>query len=557
VVAPCRRLAAVAALLAACGVFLAWFAEPAAAHAALDTTVPADGETVAEAPAEVLLTFTEPVEATLGAVRVYDGSGAQVDQGDVRRLDDQRTVRVGLPEDPGQGTYVVTWSATSEDAHPVKGAFLFNVGRSGTPDQSVVEAIFADANREDVGLGAAASALRAAVYVGVLLAVGGVVFLVWAHDRAAAERRPLARIVLAATVLAATATVVGIGVQGALLTGLGGRAVTDPRIWGEVLGTSYGLSAMVRLAGLVGVFVFVPRLWRRVPIVGSAAASALVLISFVLTGHPASTQPRWLVIGADVSHTLAAATWFGGLVLLLVALRRRRAQDDAVGGGRLVARFSTMATGAVILVSLAGLGLAWTQVRAARALVSSTYGWTLIAKVAMVGAVLAVASYNNRRLVPSIRRGTGEAWATLRRTVRLEVVGLALVLAVTGVLVNLVPARTAAGVEGAVSAYADLGEEYEVNLTVDPSRAGENQFHLYLLGSDGRPVDVAEELTMEFALPAEDIGPLEREPFVAGPGHWTLTGPVLSIPGQWQVTVRTRIGDFEELAATIPVRVSG
>jgi copper transport protein len=551
-------LGTITALLVACGALLVWFARPAAAHAALDTTIPADGETVADAPSEVLITFNEPVEATLGAARVYDGTGTQVDEGDARLLgDDHLTLRVGLPSDLDQGTFVVTWSATSEDAHPVKGAFLFNVGQAGTPDQSVVQAIFADANQEDVGLGAAASAVRVLVYLGVLLAVGGVVFLLWVHDRADAERRPLIRMVLAGAGVAAGATVVGIAVQGALLTGLGLRALTDPQIWGEVVGTSYGLSASARLAGLAGILVFVPRLWHRAPILASAASSALVLVSFTLTGHPASTQPRWLVVGADLSHTLAAATWFGGLALLLVALRRRRAQDDAVGGGRLVARFSTLATGAVVLVSVAGLGLAWIQVRAVRALVSSTYGWTLLAKIAVVGLVLAVASYNNRRLVPAIRSGTGEAWGTLRRTVRLEVVGLVLVLAVTGVLVNLVPARTAAGVEGAVSAYADLGEEYQVNLTVDPSRAGDNQFHLYLLGDDGRPVDVAEQLTMEFALPAEDIGPLEREPFVAGPGHWTLSGPILSIPGQWQVTVRTRIGDFEELAATIPVRVSG
>lgn len=545
-------------MVVGCGALIVLWAEPAAAHAALETTVPADGETVPDAPREALLTFNEPVEATLGAVRVFDGTGAQVDEGDASLVgEDHRTLRVGLPGDLQPGTYVVTWAATSEDAHPVKGAFLFNVGSAGTPDQSVLQAIFADANREDVGFGAAASALRAVIYLGVLLAVGGVVFLLWVHDRAESERRPLTRIVMAGAGVAAIASVLGIGVQGALLTGLGLRAVADPRIWGEVLGSSYGLSAIVRVTGLAGVLALVPGLWRRAPAIGVAGSSLLVLVSFTLTGHPASTQPRWLVVGADLSHTVAAATWFGGLALLLVALRRRRAQDDAVGGGRLVARFSTVATGAVVLVSLAGLGLAWIQVRAVRALVSSTYGWTLLAKVAVVGVVLAVASYNNRRLVPAISRGTGEAWGTLRRTVRLEVVGLVLVLVVTGVLVNLVPARTAAGVEGAVSAYADLGEDYQLNLTVDPARAGDNQFHLYLLGDDGRPADVAEELTMEFSLPAEDIGPLEREPLVSGPGHWTLTGPVLSIPGQWQVTVRTRIGDFEELAATIPVRVSG
>jgi copper transport protein len=291
-------------------------------------------------------------------------------------------------------------------------------------------------------------------------------------------------------------------------------------------------------------------------VIGAGLGAAAVIASFALTGHAATTDPRWLVVGADLAHTLAGAAWFGGLVLLLVALRRRRAVDDPVGGGRLVARFSTLATGAVLLVAVAGSGLAWAQVRTLRALTGNVYGWTLLAKVALVVAVLAVGLYNNRRLVPAIARGTNKAWRILRRTVRYEVVGLVAVVALTGVLTNLRPAAVAEGVTGAFSTEAQLGEDYRVNLTVDPNRAGDNEVHLYLLGADGRPADVARELTLRLSLPAQDIGPIEREPVVAGPGHWQLNGSELSIPGEWVVGVTARVSDFEQLSAEIPVPVN-
>ena len=35
--------------------------------------------------------------------------------------------------------------------------------------------------------------------------------------------------------------------------------------------------------------------------------------------------------------------------------------------------------------------------------------------------------------------------------------------------------------------------------------------------------------------PARDIGPIVREPFVAGPGHWQIQGNELGVPGEWVI----------------------
>lgn len=623
------RGSTVSALLLLTSLALLGLGRPAAAHAVLQETVPADGASLDSPPDEVVLRFNEPVGAGLGAIRVYDTTGEQVDAGDASNaVDDATVLRVGMPDDLARGTYVATWTATSADSHPIRGAFVFDVGGGAGADDEVVAAIFAQATDSDVGSGVAAAVGRWLVYAGALLAVGGLVFLLAVHDRREDDRRLLTRPVQGGALVGLVATVVGVGIQGALLTGLGPAAMVDPTVLGEVLGSSYGLSAGVRLLGLVVLLVAVPRLWRPAAATVSGVGAATVLGSFALTGHTASTEPRWLVTLADVAHTAAGAAWFGGLVLLLLALRRRRLEDDPVAGARLVARYSSLATGAIALVAVAGTALSVLQVRAPSALVSTTYGWTLIAKLVVVGLVVAAGAYNHNRLVPLIagtrtrtrRRarvrvtasapqpvavasavgnpgagavatlprpddpagvdeappadsiaGSGgtapppstpapppaasEAWGRLARTVRLEVIGIVVVLAITAVLVTIVPARTEAGLTGVFSEYAPMGDEYQVNLTVDPNQAGENELHLYLLSATGQPVDIDGDLTMAFSLPENQIAAIERTPTIAGPGHWTMDGNELSIPGTWTVEVVARVSDFEQLTAEVEVPV--
>lgn len=543
-----RAARAAVVLLAAVAVTLG-AARPAAAHALLQSTAPVDGQTVEQAPAEVILQFGEPVTASLGAVRVYDDTGTALATGEAVTVDgDGSRLAVALPGDLRDGTYVATWSVTSADAHPVEGAFVFNV-RDETADEGVVTAIFSQSRSGDAALGLTAGGVRAIVYAGTLLAAGGVVFLLRVAGRSNAARRSLERVVLTAALSGGIATLLGVAVQGALLSGQGAAALVDPRVLGAIATTSFGLSAFARLAGLVLLGVGVARRWDPAAAVGAVVA----LVSFTLTGHAVTTEPRWLVVAADLAHTAAGATWFAGLVLLLVAMRARR-DDDPAERARLVLRFSALAGTALLLVAAAGLALAWAQVRAPRALLTG-YGWTLIAKVSVVAAVVAVAAYNRRRLVPALGRGADRVGA-LRRAVRLEVIGLVVVLSVTGVLTTLRPARSEAGIGEPFSQYVALGEEYQLNVTVDPNVAGTNQVHIYLLGADGRPADVTDEVALRFSMPANDIAPIERIPSPAGPAHWSIAGPELSIPGPWLVEVTARVSEFDLLTAEVPLTVN-
>ena len=64
-------------------------------------------------------------------------------------------------------------------------------------------------------------------------------------------------------------------------------------------------------------------------------------------------------------------------------------------------------------------------------------------------------------------------------------IGMVVVLGLTGVLVNQVPASTAAGIGTIYSQTKPLGNN-TVNLVVDPNRAGHNSIHMYFLDATGR-----------------------------------------------------------------------
>jgi copper transport protein len=245
-------------------------------------------------------------------------------------------------------------------------------------------------------------------------------------------------------------------------------------------------------------------------------------------------------------------------VLLALTLRARRGDADPAGGATMVARFSQAAAVAVLALTSAGLALAWSEVRALHALTSTTYGWTLIAKVSLAFAVGMVAIYNRYRLVPAVQKERApRAWGLLGRTLRLEALGLVGVLAITAALVNVTPARSAAGIGEVFSGDIDLGDTGSVNLVVDPAQAGFNQIHLYFYDEDGRPAEEIEGVTVNLSLPADDIGPISREPVRAGPNHFQLDGNDLVTGGRWVIEVVATISRFESASGSTEVLVAG
>jgi copper transport protein len=285
----------------------------------------------------------------------------------------------------------------------------------------------------------------------------------------------------------------------------------------------------------------------------TAGLAIALLATPGLAGHAHTSGAVALV--ADVIHLAAGAAWTGGLLFLMLALIWA-AEDRWPLASRAVPRFSNLAVVSVVALIGAGTVNAYLEVKAWRGLWDTTYGLLLLAKIALVVPLLALGAYNNRFAVPKLRAGIASVVEQRRflRTAGVEVAIMVAIVAVTAVLVSEAPAKAFVAPTGPVAVEKPLGP-LDLNLVVDPAKAGRNAIHLYLLKSNGQPATVA-EANISATLASRGIGPLRWKAQRLAPGHYAVYGAHLAIPGDWQLRVDARQGQFAayDTTVSIPVR---
>src|SRR5688500_15364803 len=138
------------------------------AHAQLEDSSPAADALLAVPPAEIMLTFTEPVALDAVTITVVDESGEPVAIG-TPRLDSGNGRRVIVPADGVTvGAYTVSWANRSiTDGHTLSGSFAFRIGGSDRAP--------AAATVEGEQPPAWAVATRWLTFLGTTLAIGGLI----------------------------------------------------------------------------------------------------------------------------------------------------------------------------------------------------------------------------------------------------------------------------------------------------------------------------------------------------------------------------------------------
>ncbi len=539
-------------------------AAPALAHAQIVQTVPFDTQRIepGDEPEAVTLTFNEAIDAPPGGIRVFDADGARVDlDGTVAAADDPAVVgRAVEPLD--EGSYIVTWRVVSADGHPLRGAYVFTVGDGAAVSDAVVADVFGGGGG---AVGPTSVVVAGLSYASVLLVAGALLALAFGGAR---EDERVRLLVHRAAMAGVALSLLTVPLQAMAVSGDGLAAAVSGAQLGSVLASSVGMGALLRAAALGAVLVLRGRQQQ--------AAGVVALLSFLVDGHTRTVDPAWLLFSADAIHLVAGAVWFGGLSVLLLNLRAQKLADDPVGGASLVAAWSKLATVAVIVVSLAGSALTFVLVRTPTALFSTDYGVLLQVKLVLAAIVIGLGAYNHFKLVPAVERAvvrvpagasesgtaspdapeapvvvrTEAGWLRLRSTVRAEVVLLVAIMLVTGWLSSQRPASEAVGIGGLFDGTQALTDTVDLQLLIDPNLAGRNSIHIYLLDETGRPYSDVEGLDLQLSLPAQDIGPIERTPVVTGPGHWTLEGGELALPGTWEITVNVRIDRFTQTPLT-------
>jgi copper transport protein len=534
------------------GLVLAWTL-PAAAHANLASSDPADGAELAGAPAQVTMTFTEPPDSELSKVLVLNAAGQEVQSGPAAAGPEPRSLVVPLPGDLPDGVYTVSWQVVSTaDGHLTANAFSFGVGvapgagstappHATSPSPSVLSILG-----------------RTSLYVGITMAIGTAFAGLWTIGAALRGRRwlPIASGVLIAggTVCMVTAerSTVGVSLRQLLSSSAG-----KDYVW---------LIAAASVAMVCGVIAGLTRSWPPLALLGAAGiATALVR---ALGGHAAAASPAWPQELLQTVHITAASIWVGGFVpvlLLLAAWRSRRSTREGRAAPPVdeVARFSRAAGWAVLVLVMTGLlrevneagGLG----KVLDLLLDSSYGTALLIKMAIVVAMIGLGWLNRRRSIPRLRAGDG----TLARVMSIEVVAAVAVLAVTATLTGLNPEPNTATAPAAPARVTASGSDFattmRVELTATPGTPGRNEFRVEVNDFDSGDPLTASAVTLRFEpVGRPNVQQSQLDLTRTGDGGWTGSGTQLSLAGVWNVTALVQTGArATEVPLTLVTRAPG
>jgi len=402
-------------------------ASPASAHAYLASSSPADGASLAAAPRTIELRFTEHVVLEATEITVTEPNGHQLALSGLSLVEsdeDQEAPSTVVAPVPtlGVGAYHVSWSTlSSDDLHKSSGTFAFGV-------QSEVQAAGPSETNPDLfelvgrwavlaGLGAGLGAVVVGRLLGRLPVDTGRMPRAWL-------RRQAARLLVAATGVALVVALVD-------LVRFGSAAFTTGYVvrWG-----------LRELALLVAAFLLGRRHGRSAGARrGELAATTTLAGAGLLTvsiGHFGLRGGATWVI-TSTAHLVAALLWAGSVAALAVLGVRSGRLGLSRGDVRTVLRgFRVPATVSVVVIAVSGIYLASDVVVSVDAVLLTTYGRVLLAKVALAGLVGLIALVTTRLL--HTRRV--QERAVPGPLVGVEAVGLLVVVALAGLLATGQPA---------------------------------------------------------------------------------------------------------------------
>ncbi|ADD28364.1 CopD family protein [Meiothermus ruber] len=359
------------------------------------------------------------------------------------------------------------------------------------------------------------SILRAILYLGVFMLLGGGVFSRYVGPEAArAQRWRLWYLISGGFLLAVGATLYGVY---HVTWMLGDTSL----LLSYLLETSQGNWLLLRLGLLVGL-LFLSMGWFRLDRWLYPPLALGLLFTLTLTSHAAGGGLVQMFAG--LLHLAFAAAWGGSVLALAVAWPGSR--YDAIL--RAIQRLSTLGLGAVVLLSLMGLYLSWVRLGEVTHLWGTAYGQRLLLKLGLVGLVVGLAAVNRLWLLPRLR----EKRIKGLQTVSLEAALLLGVLLVSGFLATTEPPPPA---RQAVPRLINIAEAQGDRRYVGQLFSQGGLIHLYLdlRDAQGNLLERGPSLRIRAereAMRLEDAG----GPVYKAQYHFAL---LAQTPGAWQVTL--------------------
>ena len=213
------------------------------------------------------------------------------------------------------------------------------------------------------------------------------------------------------------------------------QGVIDADILAIMWDSSVGTGALLRALGLVTAIIALA-LRFKLAVNSYLKQSALMLsllilaYSFTLLGH--ISELGTIEKGLLILHVLVMAWWFGALLPLKQACHQLSYAELHL----LMESFGKQASFTVSLLLVSGLWLVIQLVGSLDALISSSYGQTLLFKLALVVSILALAAKHKLILVPQLKNSQGRE--ALSKSISIEMLVAFAILSVTAGLTSVV-----------------------------------------------------------------------------------------------------------------------
>ena len=581
-------------------------ASPVHAHGVQVDSAPRPNVQLDDSPELISVTFSEPIEPSVSTIQLWDQTGQALVLGELE-FPSATEMAVQVSTELESGIYTVIWrNLSTADGHIWSGSFPFTVlGPGGEVPAGAPAAVLDDLARAPSNdLSTLESVARWVVLLGSAVMLGGTAYVLFVVSPAArvlpaeagATLRSLSRTVLLVTVAIAAflvleGSLLQLIVQADRLGGLGrvDELLVDTRL-GHFLLARQGLLLIALLAVVIS--------WRARGRVFERAALGLLLLASVgvlltqsLVSHAAASDGPFWTTSIDFLHLLATALWVGGRIHIGLAMPRWL--DELKGVSRTLfaaesfRRFSVVAAVSVLVLLASGVLSAFVQFTSWSELWSTSYGWALLGKMAVMIPLLAVGALNALVLQPRVIEaadevnggttgegdGVREAVSRLQRllanTVRAEAVLGIMVLVAVAVLIQLQSPRTSAEAaeQAALLDQQRLPQEERgyfqeaveadgliVSLRVEPAQLGENTFELGL-GSEFGAIGEIQQVRLEFDHEQEGVGGTRAEMPLMGSARYLLDGSFLSLPGEWEITANIRRRGADDVRVSFDVSI--
>lgn len=501
------RGALVRILLVALSAWFTFAPSPAAAHADLLYSNPAEGSVLDSSPSVITLNFNEQVSALTSDLELRGPSApvhaAVSADGSVLTIEPRTSL--------GAGTWSLLWQVESADGHPISGVLRFSVIAESAAPQVVLPS---DGVLQD-------RILELFSWVSVSASLAGLLI----------RRRSLQMSAAAAVVV---------------FSGLRVVEFLDRSGWTAISLGEFRSTVFVLISGVV---LFSPPRAAQLP-----AALVLYAAQGLFSGHHRLDPLAPVLLALHPVHLAAAALWLSSLLALL--LGPNSASD--------LRRVSVHATASVAALFPAALVLA-------AAMLVPVHGWgrwewTITLKAALATVALLFGWMNHVRLRATARSRPAsltEELPVIRRRAALEVLALLLAAAATASIATATPSSLAAPTAAPAADMTPSPSSVVLNLVFDDGSAGRLELEsprvgsrssamLYMYDSAGTklsPVSASWELSNGTAR----VGGLSGSFVPMGDHlHCFLEFPV---DGEYQLAVSVFVDAFASITALTSVQV--